>query len=328
VEQFVPINDLGAGTYQLHSGGLYPGGKNVRPAPYEASGLALASSVRPRATDGTPADSGRIVLLAVGMSNTFEEFSQFSTMAEADDRTNPCLLFVNGARDGESALMAADPASDYWDHVEQTIQQQGSTAAQLQVAWVKTAMAREKLPFPQSARSLQCALRSIINILSTRFRRLALVYLSSRIYGGYSTTDLSPEPVAYESGFGVKWLIEERIHDALVGRSTPWLSWGPYLWAGGSTPRSDGLVWQRDDFAEDGVHPSPRGARKVAAQLLRFFQTDRTSAPWFLDRCRRFEESAKANVAVGPRERDQGLGQGATLRGRIIVRLSGDAATA
>ena len=42
------------------------------------------------------------------------------------------------------------------------------------------------------------------------------------------------------------------------------LLWGPYLRANGSTPRSDGLVWNREDFAIDGIHPSETAAVKVA----------------------------------------------------------------
>jgi len=124
-------------------------------------------------------------------------------------------------------------------------------------------------------------LRSIVEILSTKFAQLKLVYVSSRIYGGYSETDLSPEPIAYESAFAVKWLIEERINNSGPDSSVPWVSWGPYLWADGLTPRSDGLTWERSDFGPDGVHPSAQGVLKVATMLLEFFQNGTTTKPWF-----------------------------------------------
>ena len=125
------------------------------------------------------------------------------------------------------------------------------------------------------------ALRSIVEILRTKFPQLKLVYVSSRTYGGYSESDLSPEPIAYESAFAVKWLIEERINNPSPDKSIPWVSWGPYLWANGLTPRTDGLIWERSNFEPDGVHTSPQGTLKVARMLLEFFQKDTAANLWF-----------------------------------------------
>jgi hypothetical protein len=96
-----------------------------------------------------------------------------------------------------------------------------------------------------------------------------LIYTSSRIYAGYATTSLNPEPYAYQSAFAVKWLIQEARH-TIRGRpeSQPWLGWGPYLWADGLEPR--------------GTHPSTSGRQKVAQMLLDFFKTDPTAKGWFL----------------------------------------------
>jgi len=61
--------------------------------------------------------------------------------------------------------------------------------------------------------------------------------------------------------------------------------WGPYLWADGVRPRlSDGLTWQREDFAPapDGTHPSAMGARKAGQLLLDFFKTNELAKGWFL----------------------------------------------
>jgi hypothetical protein len=62
----------------------------------------------------------------------------------------------------------------------------------------------------------------------------------------------------------------------------PWLAWGPYLWADGRKPRSDGLIWECTDFISDGTHPSDAGRTKVAQLLLSFFKTDSTATIWFL----------------------------------------------
>jgi PKD repeat protein len=60
------------------------------------------------------------------------------------------------------------------------------------------------------------------------------------------------------------------------------MSWGPYLWADGARPRSDGLTYECSDLESDFTHPAVGAATKVAAQLKSFFLTDPTAAPWFL----------------------------------------------
>jgi hypothetical protein len=63
----------------------------------------------------------------------------------------------------------------------------------------------------------------------------------------------------------------------------PWMAWGPYYWANGMLPSSDGLVWTCQDLQNDGTHPSdPVGRIKVSIQLLNFLKTDDTSSIWFL----------------------------------------------
>ena len=220
-------------------------------------------------------------MVSIGMSNTSHEFSQFIRLADADARKNPSLVMIDAARNGAAATKIAVPFGEYWRHVDSQLQRGAISAAQVQVVWLKTALADEPQGFPEKARLLQRMLCSIIEILGTKFPQLKLVYLSSRIYGGYSETELSPEPIAYESAFAVKWLIEARINKANVDRRIPWVSWGPYLWADGSTPRNDGLTWERSDFEPDGVHPSAQGALKVATELFEFFESDSSARLWF-----------------------------------------------
>lgn len=50
-----------------------------------------------------------------------------------------------------------------------------------------------------------------LNKLKQKFPNLRIACLSSRIYGGYATTHLNPEPYAYESAFVVRWLIQDQI---------------------------------------------------------------------------------------------------------------------
>src|SRR5262249_20525986 len=156
------------------------------------------------------------------------------------------------------------------------------TREQVQVAWIKQADAGPTQPFPKHAQILQEELATIVRLMKQRFPNLKMVYLSSRIYGGYARTRLNPEPYAYESGFAVKWLIEQQLQgepalnfDPARGAvQAPWLSWGPYLWANGTRPNADGLSYAEGDLGPDGTHPSQSGRQKVARQLLQFFKSD------------------------------------------------------
>ncbi len=281
-----PLTDLGSAKYLGFSGGLYPNGKNSRPSAYEDAGVALGATVQPVDKDGKPSISGKVVMVSVGMSNASREFSQFIQLADADARKTPSLVMIDAARNGADATQIADPCGDYWMHLDRQLQRCEATTAQIQVVWLKTALAHETRGFPENARLLQRELRSIVEILRTKFPQLKLMYVSSRTYGGYSKTDLSPEPIAYESAFAVKWLIEERINNPSLHRSIPWVSWGPYLWADGMTPRRDGLIWERSDFEPDGVHPSAQGALKVAIKLFEFFESDPSVRHWFFSQPR------------------------------------------
>jgi hypothetical protein len=61
--------------------------------------------------------------------------------------------------------------------------------------------------------------------------------------------------------------------------------WGPYLWADGTTPRTDDeLTYTRADLAGDGTHPSEAGRDKVARLMLTFFKNDPLARGWFTEK--------------------------------------------
>ena len=288
---FTPINDLGNGTYLNYRGGLYPDGSNLRPSAHESAGLARARSIAPMDSGGNPDANGKYVLLSIGMSNANQEFEVFRVDADADPDKHPDLVVVNGAQGGATAMAWADASSPVWSGAMQALSRSNVSANQVAVVWAKLANSASN-ESPDSYRvALQRDVENVANVLYDKFPNLKLVYLSSRIYAGYATTPLNPEPVSYESGFVVKTLIEKQLNgDAALNFdpangpvNTPWLSWGPYLWADGLMPRSDGLIWECEELREDdGTHPSDAGMRKVATILLDFFKTDSTSAEWFL----------------------------------------------
>ena len=266
-----PLDDLRQERYHSRQGDLYPGGRNAPSPAYRGKGLAAARQVEPI--------GGRIVLLSIGMSNTAQEFESFRRLAAATSGINPRLTIVNGAQGGQDAERIYRPGAPYWPWVDGRLAAAGTTPAQVQVVWLKQAIAGERRAFPTDAGALRHRLHSIVAVLRGRFPNLRLVYLSSRTYAGYATTSLNPEPFAYDSGFAVKWAIQDRIEGKVAG---PWLGWGPYLWTNGTKGRRDGLAWECGDTAADGTHPSSGGQQKVAALLLRFFQGEPTAHRWFL----------------------------------------------
>jgi hypothetical protein len=296
VTKLIPLTDMGTQQYQGYPGGLYPNDKNDRPADHEAAGVALAKKIQPLDNEGKPGPNGKIVLLTVGMSNTNQSTVGFQKAAEAARGLNPKLVIVNGAVGGmTAALIQSYPGGGgrqpYWPTVEERIKAAGTTPAQVQAVWIKEADAGPSEGFPKYAQKLHGELIKVVQLVHSRFPNVKLVYLSSRTYGGYAKTRLNPEPYAYQSGFSVKWLIEQQIKgdpalnfDPAKGEvKAPWLSWGPYLWAQGSVKRSDGFNYDEADFsASDGTHQSQAGMMKVGKQLLQFFTTDSTTKGWFL----------------------------------------------
>lgn len=250
--------------------------------------MSLASTIGPLDGSGIPSPEGRYALVSIGMSNTTQEFQAFITLASADPSRDPRLAIVDGAQGGQTAADWANPDCACWRTLESRIQQGGLTGAQVVAARVKLANRQPSGDWPAATLQLENDLERVVRALAARFPNLRVAYLSSRTYAGYATTTLNPEPYAYESAFAVRWLIEDQLMGRLPfsgsSREAPWVAWGPYLWADGLTPRSDGLTWPCSDFAADGTHPSSTGRQKVAQLLLTFFQTDPTAPEWFVRR--------------------------------------------
>jgi len=278
-----PLSDLGRRRYRGYLGGLYARGANRPPRRYLRAGLAQARRVVALGPDGRPNAAGKVVLLSAGMSNANIEFDAFRARVGTAPRVNPRLVAVNGAQGGRDAESVVRDPAGYLAASDQRLRAAGVTPAQVQVVWLKEAIANEAhLPgagsFPGDARRLSDDLRAIVALLGAHYPNLRLVYLASRTYAGYASSPLNPEPFAYDSAFAVKWAIQARMAPRARG---PWLGWGPYLWTDGVRGRRDGLRWTCADVGPDGTHPSASGAAKVAGLLVAFFTTDRTARPWF-----------------------------------------------
>ncbi len=291
-----PINDLGAGTFNGWTGGLYPNGSNYLPLTHRNAGLQMASQIQCLDTNGNPdAVNGKIVWLSIGMSNCTMETQQFITQANGFAGKNPKLTLVDGAQGGQTAQIISCPwnanYANFWNTVITRLKNAGVSAKQVQVIWYKEANQANAQPIQTYYDSLVVQIKRSMNELKTRFPNVKLCYLASRISGRYASSALNPEPYAYWTGWAVKKAIEDQINGdvqlAYSGNNAkaPWMSWGIYMWSDGSTPQTtDTTIYVRcpTDLQNDGTHPSiPTGAARVATWLLKFFSTDSISEPWF-----------------------------------------------
>ena len=273
----VPIPDLGTRTYEGARGGLYPDGTNQPPRDYAAAGVRAGAQITPRAPDGRADPNGKVVLLSIGMSNTTQEFSTFVRLAQTDAARAANVLVVDGAQGGRDAAAWASADAQTWAVVEDRLRAAGATAQQVQAVWVKQALKQASGSFESHVGLLERDLGAIVENAAARYPNLRQVFLSPRTYGGYAATTLNPEPYAYQSGFAVKRVVESSVR---APDARPWIGWGPYLWADGTTANASGLSYSCADFVQDGTHPSDSGRMKVATELQKFFDGS-TFTTWF-----------------------------------------------
>jgi hypothetical protein len=297
----VPLTDLGTQTYQGEDGGLYGGGSNEPPSEHRSAVERLLKQIRPLDADGRPSPDGKVAFISIGMSNTTQEFSAFKRKADADPQKSPSVLIVDCAQGGRVASVWANDSDgklgpNPWPVADQRLKEAGVSPKQVQVAWIKHAQAAPHEVTPRAAmmhaQTLATNIILTLQRLHLRFPNLKVAYLSNRIYAGYATTPLNPEPYSYESSFANRWVIQRQIKgDPLLNFDpdkgpvmAPAVLWGPYLWADGVKPRkADGMVWLREDLTtKDGTHPSDSGREKVANLLLDFVHRNPLASPWYL----------------------------------------------
>jgi hypothetical protein len=239
------------------------------------------------------------VLVAIGISNTSQEFSSggagaFRPRALADLARNPRVTIVDAAQGGHTAFQWADDTLDEWDVMATRIANAGAFGPQVQVAWIKLAELQGETPdlsFPAHMTWHQDNVARVLRRARSLYPNLKLAFLSSRTRSYRVLVGGNPEPLTYEMGFAVRNLMEHQIngtgdlnYDEDLGPAVaPFIVWGPYLWIDGENPRSDGLTWPCTDVNQtDFSHPSATGVAKVADQLTALFRSDELAAPWYL----------------------------------------------
>jgi hypothetical protein len=336
----IPLMDMTlSDSYLGFPGGLYENGSDTVPSDHDADGLAAAALIQPLDTNGTPSASGKVILISMGMSNAAIEFGSFVSLANASTQVNKTTLHIgNEALSDQDACYwfpATGPpfcnatTENNYDRISADLASNGFSPAQVQVAWIDSANGRvhsenrgcvplgtlcSSLCDPATAGCVNSedttnALNEeeefgeTLRAAKTRFPNLKLIFFSSRVYGGYaSPSDADPEPFAYETAYGIKWLIQAQINQIRTGEvdpvagdlsygSAPWVAWASYFWADGPDPRSDGLVWCNGqtgspcngevDFNTGGLHLNTTGGNKAGNLLLNYFFSSSYTTAWF-----------------------------------------------
>lgn len=287
----IPLNDLGTGTYLGFEGGLYPNGSNTAPPTQQAAALSRAQAIQPLDASGNPNPNGIYALLSIGVSITRTIWDQFEPAEAGDPAVNSHMVLVNAAIDGVDSPVWADPTSGAWLTImNYYLPYQNVSPNQVVAAWVMMPHSHPLGFYPGDMADQESDLIAILQNLHVLFPNLAIAYISSNHYGGYSKNLSYPEPYSYEFGLAVQTVIADQINGqanlnynpANGPVMAPLLMWGPYTWENGLTPRSDGLTWSCQDVTTDGLHPSAAGRNKEAGLLETFFKTDPTTTPWFL----------------------------------------------
>ncbi len=246
------------------------------PGTYKGFPLRLTDSEAPTVT---PVD-GVIGVVCIGMSNGNQECGDFQDRVENElaVEVNPAVRVVNCAVGGHAIERWNDPAEDaeLWDRcIAQLLPAARVRHDQVRVIWHKaanqftTAGGGVPLPtYPVEGSDYEAFIRNLSTFASrirSKFPAVQAVYTSSRSYGGFAGHPGRGEPLSYEEGHALnQWLASNPSVDGV------WYGWGGYLWAPACSTgvtNGEGVCFDREDYVEDGVHPSASGRAKVSRIL-------------------------------------------------------------
>lgn len=265
---YTATSDLSRGAYSTF---LYSTG-NTKPAHHKRVGDSLALLIKPLSVSGQPSPNGSIVVIGEGMSNARYIFDAFASQLTTSKLDNPKVKFKNLSQSGCDLTCWVGNGA-------------GAVDPQVQVALLyhsnnrpQNGVCVDEKRFPYHAQMTRDQLEARVHQLKQKYPNLKLIYLTSRDFGGWSCPPSGSEyrePVGYEEGFSVKWLIDGQSagSDADLAYGTaPYLAWGPYLWS---------ATTSRSYFMPDGTHPCSGGQAFFAQQWFDFLLNDSSSQPWF-----------------------------------------------
>ena len=232
--------------------------------------------------NGAPAvtaTNGKIVIIAISMSNGFQEYNRFIELYENHPDMAEQIHLVNCAVGGSALERWLETNNDLWSKCKDKVTNKHSLD-QVKVVWAKNAnqFTEHGLTLPDPNADYYDLVNNIGGLMQrihAEFPSVQAVFNSSRIWGGYVSENKQAargEPISYEGGFATNTVIEQ-FQQGQIPNAPPWIGWGPYIWANATTPNTSGIFWDLSDFQDGGVnqHPSANGAKKVADALHEFF---------------------------------------------------------
>jgi hypothetical protein len=230
----------------------------------------------------------RIGVVCIGMSNSRQECDAWIQLlaAGAAQAVNPAVRVANCAVGGHALERWIDPAFDgtLWARcLDEVLPQAGLHPDQVRVLYHKASNQFTTIPgvgvrppYPDLESDF-FRLRQNLGAFAERvpewFPAVVATYTSSRSYGGYAGNPARGEPWSYESGHALNVWLAENASVAGVRHL-----WGPYLWApdcGTGIMNGSGHCYERADYVQDGVHPSPAGRARIAALIhARFLEEE------------------------------------------------------
>ncbi len=376
-----PLTDFSSGElYATFFPGMLYNDSNTPDAGHENDGLTAASAIVPLDRDGSPAVDGKIGWVGIGGSNLTADLctSNFITSRNAAQcnpdtffdqanklaNINPSLVLADCAATGLFASNWLNLGSGGWTGCLGTrLPAYGITPAQVEVVAINdddgltTAPTLDQLASSDNglcptvptqgvdpdACVYEANLAELVRLLRVEFPNLKQIFLQPRTYCGYG----SAEPLCYENGFAIKWLIQAQVdgvegtpnlagsNDALAApvsyASSAWMAWGPYLWSAGAIPDAQsslpnsGQSWPPNDFQYDGSSPSQCqyygvncGSEHDADLMMAFYTTSPYTAPWFVTTPSTTYKLTVSPASINFGKRDIGL-TGETSKARTIT---------
>lgn len=279
-----------------YSAGLYPGG-NYDYGIHEEEGYQRAARIVPLDGNGVvDSTNGKIVMIAFGMRERMAEAAEFKKMIDTFGQRNEWLQFVDCSQPGMDVEQFLT-SGQAWNNIVASLTAAGATPKQVQTMWFEDFLLRQSDSLSYHyADTLKNYYVQVFQKLHQLFPNLKSCYLTGSAYAGYATnSSVIREPFAYQTGWAVKWVIQDQINCdpslqyTVTGapppqvEKAPWLAWGPYFWADGTRVWMDTtLRWHcPTDFDTDGTTLAGAGVVKAASMLFHFFSQNRSPMAWF-----------------------------------------------
>jgi hypothetical protein len=286
----IPINDLGTGTFNGYTGGLYPGGLNHPTGSYATDLLKICHNITPLDTFGNPsAKNGKVLFVSLGWSTCGRNMRALEGKTTGNPLTNPKLLLVALTSGGGLARVnnIMNPNDPYWNKVAALLKDSNASFRQVQIIYLETEDSTHNVSFPGRPLVVKSDLQTCFRVFEQKFPNVKVVYLLARTttFGSHEHF-INTEPCPYYFGWACKWAIEDQINGvagtAYKGKNkvSPIITWGFYQWADSIPRTTDGFSWIESETS-DGLHANLRGQDSLSGRFQHFLLTDKYAKGWY-----------------------------------------------